>query len=131
MFGGSPQIIGVKLVEARAPQVQLLSGVSGGQFITTKSGKDFTDQRSAQTVRELAIVFFITAKMCQSEANDQPPAPALRAFRRPPLRSGLLQARRAGECSPLLAHLSGFERTLFAFARNAAYKKASLRTQVL
>lgn len=28
------------------------------------------------------------------------------------------------ECSPLLAHLSGFERTLFAFARNAAYKIA-------
>lgn len=104
MFGGSPQIIGVKLVEARAPQVQLLSGVNGGQFITAKSGKDFTDQRSAQTVRELAIVFFITAKMCQSEANDQPPPPGPQGWR----------------CSPLLAHLSGFERTLFAFARNAA-----------
>jgi hypothetical protein len=32
---------------------------------------------SAQTVRELAIVFFIAAKMCQSEPNDQRVTPAL------------------------------------------------------
>jgi hypothetical protein len=68
-------------------------------------------------VRKLAIMFFIAARMFQSRSNDQCAAPALRAFRRPPLRSGLLQARRAGgvrlcshtcpglnaHCSPLLA----------------------------
>ena len=117
IFGSGPQVIGIKLVEPSAAQVQFLSGGSGGQLITAKSSEDFTDQRCAQTVRELAIVFFIAAKMCQSESNDQRVTPALRAFRRPPLRSGLLQARRAGgvrlcshtcpglnaHCSPLLA----------------------------
>ena len=96
MFGGGPQVIGIKLVEPGAAQVQLLSGRSSGQFITTKSGKDFTDQRRAQTVRELAIMLFITERMRQSEPNGQRATPALRAFRQPPLRSGLLQARRAG-----------------------------------
>jgi hypothetical protein len=117
IFGSGPQVIGIKLVEPGAAQVQLLSGGRGGQLITTKSGKDFPDQRCAQTVRELAIMFFIVEKMCQSGSNDQRATPALRAFRRPPLRSGLLQARRAGgvrlcshtcpglnaHCSPLLA----------------------------
>ena len=96
IFSSSPQVIGIKLVEPSPAQVQLLSGSGGGQLITAESSEDFADQRGAQTVRELAIVFFITAKMSQSEPNDQRAAPALRAFRRPPLRSGLLQARRAG-----------------------------------
>src|SRR5271163_132438 len=117
MLGGGPQVIGIKLVEPSAAQVQLLSGGRGRQFIAPKSSKDFTDQGCAQTVRELAIVFFIVAKMREWQPNNESAIPALRAFRRPPLRSGLLQARRAGRvrlcshtcrglnahCSPLLA----------------------------
>jgi len=117
MSGGGTEIIGIKLVKTSATQAQFFSGGGGGQFVASKSSKDFTDQGRAQTVRQLAIVFFIVAKMCQFEPNDQRAAPALRAFRRPPLRSGLLQARRAGgvrlcshtcpalnaHCSPLLA----------------------------
>jgi hypothetical protein len=71
VFGISPQIIGIKLVEPSAAQVQLFSGGSGGQFITAKSSKDFTNQRRAQTVRKLAIMFFIATKMGQSKSNDQ------------------------------------------------------------
>jgi hypothetical protein len=62
-------------------------------------------------------MFFIVAKMRQWKPNNQQALPALGAFRRPPLRSGLLQAPRAGSvrlcshtcpglnahCSPLLA----------------------------
>src|SRR5271155_5568077 len=117
MLGGGPQVIGIKLVEPSAAQVQLLSGGRGRQFIAPKSSKDFTDQGCAQTVRELAIVFFIVAKMREWQPNNESAIPALRAFRRPPLRSGLLQARGAGRvrlcshtcpglnahCSPLLA----------------------------
>ena len=96
MSGSGPQVIGIKLVETSAAQAQLFGGGGGGQFMAPKSGKDLTDQRRAQTVRELTIVFFIAAKMGQRPPNNQRVLPALRAFRRPPLRSGLLQARRAG-----------------------------------
>ena len=117
IFGDGTQVIAIELVEPGAAQVQLLSGGSGGQFIAPKSRKDFTDQRRAQTVWKLAVMFFIAARMFKSQSNYQHATPALRAFRRPPLRSGLLQARRAGgvrlcshtcpglnaHCSPLLA----------------------------
>lgn len=62
IFGSGSQVIGIQLVKPSATQVQLLSGSGSGQFITTKSGKDFKNQRRAQTVRKLAIVFFIAAK---------------------------------------------------------------------
>ena len=120
VFGSSPQIISIKLVEPSAPQVQLFSGGSGGQFIASKSSQDFTNQRRAQTVRKLAIMFFIATKMGQSKSNDQRGGssfaglPSASATLRPP------PGPQSWRCSPLLAHLSGFERTPFAFARNAA-----------
>jgi hypothetical protein len=67
-----------------------------GQFALPKGGEDITDQRRAQTVWKLTIMFFIAAKMRDGQPNSRRTIPALRAFRRPPLRSGLLYARRAG-----------------------------------
>jgi len=119
MSGSSTQVIGIKFVEAGSTYSEFFGGNSAGQFAVPKGGENFTNQRCAQPVRKLAIMFFIAANICEWQPNNEPPIPALRAFCRPSLRSGLPQARRAGKCPPLLAHLSGFERTLFAFARNA------------
>ena len=115
--GSGTKVIGIELVETGATQSEFFCGDRAEQFAAPKGGQDFTDQRIAQSVRELTIMFFIAAKMGQRQPNDQRAVPALRAFRRPPLRSGLLQARRAGSvrlcshtcpglnahCSPLLA----------------------------
>lgn len=62
---------------------------------------------------KLAIVFFIAARLALAGATGEPGALALRAFPRPTLRSGLLQARRANgvrlcshTCPGLNAHCS-------------------------
>lgn len=117
MPGSGTEVIGIELVETGATQPEFFGGDRGGQFAAPKGGQDLTDQRCAQPVRKLTIMFFIAAKMRERQPNNQRALPALRAFRRPPLRSGLLQARRAGSvrlcshtcpglnahCSPLLA----------------------------
>src|SRR6185437_5602830 len=115
IFGDGTQVIAIELVEPGAAQVQLLSGGSGGQFIAPKSRKDFTDQRRAQTVWKLAVMFFIAARMFKSQSNYQHATPALRAFRRPPLRSGLLQARRAGGVRLCSQRSSAFTRNAVKF----------------
>src|SRR6185369_10400865 len=117
MASGGPEKIAVEFVEASATQAQFCCSHVGGDFIATEGGKDFADQRCTEAVEELTIMFFIAARMAKWRGLDQRDAPTLRAFRRPPLRSGLLQARRAGgvrlcphtcpglnaHCSPLLA----------------------------
>ncbi len=52
--------------------------------------------RGAETMGKLAIMFFIAPSLVEPCGQDERRGPALRAFRRPPLPSGLLQARRAG-----------------------------------
>jgi len=112
--GDSAKISGIKFVKTGAAQFECLSSGSGRNFATAEGGHDFTDQRSTQTVKELAIMFFIARKMAESRALDQCGAMALRAFRRPPLRYGLLQVRRANSvhlcshtCPGLNAHCPG------------------------
>jgi len=96
MSGGITEVAGIKFVETGATQSELFCGGGGGEFAAPKGGQDFTDQWCTQTVWKLTIMFFIAAKMRDGQPNGQQAIPALRAFRRPPLRSGLLQARRAG-----------------------------------
>lgn len=110
---GSAKVVGVEFVETRSPEAETGCGHMGQDFVVAECAQDFADQRSAETARELAIVLFMTARMTKQEGNNQCGAPALRAFRRPSLRSGLLQARRAGgvrlcsrTCPGLLAHCS-------------------------
>ena len=137
-LGGGTEVVGVKFVKSGASQVEFIGGGGGRQFATAKSGENFTNQRCAQTVRQLTIMFFIAAKMRDGPANSQSAIPALRAFRRPPLRSGLLQARRAGSvrlcshtcpgllahCSPLLATQQSIRRSLETALQRGASRPA-------
>jgi hypothetical protein len=111
--GNGAEIVGVEFVEAGAAEAELLRGGGGGEFASPEGREDFADQGSAEAVRELAIMFFMSASLAEPPAANQRGLPALRAFRRPPLRSGLLQTRRAGSvrlcshtCPGLLAHCS-------------------------
>ena len=63
--GGGVQVVGVEFVESGASQVEFLCGGGSRQFATAKSSENFTDQRRAQTVRKLTVMFFIAAKMHQ------------------------------------------------------------------
>ena len=94
--GGGPQIVGIDLIEPGAAQAKFFSGDRGGDFLPAKSGEHLTDQRGADPMRQLTIMFFIQGTMAQTRRFRDPIPPALRAFRRLPLRSSLLQARRAG-----------------------------------
>ena len=115
--GNGTKVIRVKQIETGAAQCEGLRGGAGGDFAPAKRSQDFADQRSAEAVRELAIMLFITWKMTETSARGECGVLALRAFRRPALRFGLLQARRANgvhlcshtcprlnaHCPPLLA----------------------------
>ncbi|MGH9580535.1 MAG: DUF4372 domain-containing protein, partial [Terriglobales bacterium] len=90
------QIVTVEFVAARAPEAELNCGHDAWDFAAPEGGEDFADQGSAEAVGERTIIFFMAARMVE--------------------RRGLGECR---ECSPLRARLSGFDRTLFAFARNA------------
>lgn len=94
--GGGAEVVGVEFVEAGAAQAELIGGEDGGEFVATEGSEDFADQGSAEAVRELAVMFFIVARLGQWGGLGEGGVPARRAFRRPALRSGLLQARRAG-----------------------------------
>ena len=63
MSGSGTQVIGIKFVEAGSAQSELFGGQGSGQFAASKSGENFTNQRCAQAVGQLAIMFFIAAKM--------------------------------------------------------------------
>ena len=111
--GNGAQIVAVEFVEASATEAEFICGRDGRDFVAPEGGENFADQRSAETVGELKIIFFMVARMTVPSGLGECRAPALRAFRRPPLRSGLLQARRAGSvrlcahaCPGLLAHCS-------------------------
>ena len=107
------EIIGVEFVEAGAAEAEFFGGDGSGDFVAAESGEEFADQGSAETVGELTIMFFKAARMGVGRVVGERGGPPLRAFRRPPLRSGLLQARRGGSvrlcshaCPGLLAHCS-------------------------
>ena len=114
----SPEIVAVKFVEAGATQAEFVCGDGGRDFVAAEGGEEFADQRRTETMGELTVMFFIAARMRTrlgvgeigaSPAGLKPACATLRPA------SGPL----GRECSPLPAHLSGFDRTLFAFARNA------------
>ena len=106
--GGGVEVVAVQLIESGAAQAEFFGGRSGGDLVAAKGGEDFTDQRSSEAMDKLAIVFFIAASMAEWSRFGERGALALRAFRRPSLRSGLLQARRARSvhvCSHTTVHL--------------------------
>ncbi len=61
--GGGGQVVGIEFIEPGASQVEFICRRGGGQFAPAKSRENFTDQRSAQTVWKLTIMFFISATM--------------------------------------------------------------------
>ena len=61
--GHRAQIIAIEFIEARAPEAEFICGRDGGEFAAPEGGEDCTDQRSAEAVGELAIMFFIAARM--------------------------------------------------------------------
>lgn len=73
------EIVAVKFVEAGATQAEFIRRGGSGEFLPPESGEDFTDQRSTQTARELAIMFFIAARMTEPAQTDERRVPALRA----------------------------------------------------
>ena len=120
------QIIGIELVEACATQAELVRGGAGGDVVAAEGRQDFADQRGTETMGKLAIMFFIAARMPRPAALDERglPAPlglpsACATLRPPP-------GPRGRKCSPLLARLSGFARTLFTFARTATASMSRL-----
>ena len=123
--GGGVEIIGVELVEAGAAEAEFFGGDGGGDFVATESGEEFADQWSAETVSELSIMFFKAARMrVRREVGERGlPAPAGLPSASAPLRPP--PGPQGRECSPLLARLSGFARTLSTFARNATANSAS------
>ena len=77
--GDGAQIIAIELVEASAAQAELIGGDHGRDFGAPKGGEDFADQGNAEAVGELAIMFFIAARMAQPLRFDECRAPAQRA----------------------------------------------------
>ncbi len=71
MSGSGTQVMGIKFVEAGSTQSEFFCGGRGGQFAAPKGGENFTNQRCAQAVGKLAIMFFIVAKMCQGQPNSE------------------------------------------------------------
>jgi hypothetical protein len=63
VVGDAPEIVAVEFVEAGAAQAELVGRGESGNFVAAEGGEDFSDQRSTQKVRELAIMFFIAARM--------------------------------------------------------------------
>ena len=108
VVGEGAEIVAADLVEAGAAAAGLLGGGGGGDLVAAEGGEDFTDQWGSEAVGELAVVFFMAARMAEWSGPGERGAPALRACRRPALRSGLRQARRAGSvhlCSHSTVHL--------------------------
>jgi len=110
---GGTEIIGIQFVEASATQAEFIRGGAGRDLVAAESSQDFADQGRAEAVGKLAVMLFIARRMDERREPDERGTLALRAFRRPPLRSGLLQARRAKSvrlcshtCPGLLAHCS-------------------------
>src|SRR5208337_3671121 len=115
--GCGMEIVRIEFIKASASQTEFFGGHRGGEFLSPEGRKHLADQRSAETMGKLAIMFFIDRRMAQARQFAEQIPPALRAFRRLSLRSSLLQARRAGgvrlcshtcpglfaHCSPLLA----------------------------
>jgi len=67
MPGDGAQIIGIELVEAGAAQAEPVGGRAGGDVVAAEGGQDFADQRGSETMGELAIMFFIAARMPRAE----------------------------------------------------------------
>jgi hypothetical protein len=127
--GGGPEIVAVKFVEAGAAQAELVSGDDGGDFVPAEGREEFTDQRCPETMGELTVMFFIAARMrVPSGVGEFGVGPAGLKPASAPLRPASGPQGRA--CSPLRAHLSGFARTLFAFARNATVRVFSGRVLI-
>ena len=77
--GDSAQIVAVEFVEASATEAEFICGRDGRDFVATEGGEDFADQRSAKTVGELKIIFFMAARMAARCGLGECRAPALRA----------------------------------------------------
>ena len=97
------EIIGVELVKAGAPDCQRRSRSRGCEPACTEGGEDFADQRSAETVDELLIVFFTPRTMPDGGAGRQARSARQRPVLGPSLRSGPRTGRCLAECSRLLA----------------------------
>ena len=85
----------IELVEAGTTDSETLGGKGGGEVSFAEGGQDLADQWRAETVGELAVVLFTARRLTGWGYRVDARTTALRAFRRPPLRYGLLQARRA------------------------------------
>ena len=64
--GGGPEIGRIKFIKASASQTEFFGGHRGGEFLSSEGPKHLADQRSAETMGKLAIMFFITRRMAQS-----------------------------------------------------------------
>ena len=101
--GGRAEIVGVEFVEAGATEAELFGRSRGGDFRAPEYGKNFADQRGAETMGQLAKMFFISPTMTATDEPTklpllQPCGPSVG------LRYAPASSRPAGlECSPLLA----------------------------
>ena len=118
-MGRGTEIVSIEFIEAGSPQSEFFGGNGGGQFFAPQGRQHLADQRRAETMGKLAIMFFINAqngispRSYRTDSSSPAGLPSAFATLKPP------PGPQGWKCSPLLAHLSGFERTLFAFARRA------------
>ena len=120
--GCRTQIVGIEFIEAGASKAKLFGGGGSGDTARPQGRENLTYQRSAKTMGKLPIMFFIGRRMsqCRQFTNQDGASPAglpsaFATLWPPPGPPGW-------RCSPLLAHLFGFDRTLFAFACRATGK---------
>jgi hypothetical protein len=71
--GAGSEVIGIQFVESGAPQLQLFGSSSGAEFSAPESTQDLADQRGAQAVGKLAIVFFIPGRLPETGGGGGPP----------------------------------------------------------
>jgi len=72
-LGAGAEVIGVELVETGASEFETASRLGSVKLPTTEGGEDLADQRNAEAMRQLAIVFFIASRLAESGGRCPPP----------------------------------------------------------
>ena len=94
--GGSAEIIAVEFVEAGVTQAESIGGGGRGAFLAAEGGEEFRGLEAHGDDGRSGENLFHGREDAGVAAKNQTAVPVLRAFPRPALRSGLLQARRTG-----------------------------------
>ena len=136
--GTGAEVVGVDLVKAGAPDCESRRGRRGREPARAETGKDFADQRCAETMGELLIVFFTARTMPERAGGRQARSALGRRVRVPSLRSEPRTRRPNAECSRLLASpvhvcsqaLFTFARKVFTFARNATSRSHGAQAEL-